>query len=174
MSEIRLIKKYPNRRLYDTAISSYITLDDIKELVLNCIEFKVIDARSQEDLTHITLLQIISEQEESGRPIFTNQLLQDLIRYYGNSMQGVMGSFLEQGLKMFTEQQQTMTEKMGNLFPASPLNLINDMTQRNLAIWQSLQQSFLSVMTGSAPTTNPPKEEMPPEEPKPRSSGRKK
>jgi len=150
MSEIRIIKKYPNRRLYDTAISSYITLDDVRELVLSCTEFKVIEARTQEDLTHITLLQIISEQEESGQPIFTNQLLQQLIRYYGNSMQGVMSSFLEQGLKMFVEQQQTFSERMTTLFAPTPMNMINDLTQRNLAIWQSLQQSFMSALSGEA------------------------
>ncbi|HRE30521.1 MAG TPA: polyhydroxyalkanoate synthesis regulator DNA-binding domain-containing protein, partial [Candidatus Berkiella sp.] len=82
MSEPRVIKKYPNRRLYDTTISSYITLEDVKRLVVEQVAIKVVDARSQEDITHSTLLQIIIDQEENGPPLFTTPILQQMIRFY--------------------------------------------------------------------------------------------
>ena len=88
--EIRLIKKYPNRRLYDTATSSYITLADVKQLVLDQVVFKVIDAKSDEDLTRSILLQIILEEESAGAPMFTSDMLSQIIRFYGNAMQGMM------------------------------------------------------------------------------------
>jgi len=141
--ETRTIKKYPNRRLYDTAISSYITLDDIKELVLNHVEFRVVDAKTQEDLTHATLLQIISEQEGAGAPIFTTQILQQLIRYYGNSMQGVVSQFLEQSMTSFLSQQQQMTEQVNKLLEPTPFKMVGELAQRNLKMWQDLQRNFV-------------------------------
>ena len=92
---VRLIKKYPNRRLYDTHASSYVTLTDIKTLVLECKKFAVIDAKSKEDITRTILLQIILEEESGGIPMFTELALAQIIRLYGNTMQGFMGSFLE-------------------------------------------------------------------------------
>ncbi|MBM3394749.1 MAG: polyhydroxyalkanoate synthesis repressor PhaR, partial [Betaproteobacteria bacterium] len=93
--EVRLIKKYPNRRLYDTTTSAYITLADVKRLVLENTAFKVLDAKSNEDLTRSILLQIILEEESEGAPIFSSDFLSQIIRFYGNAMQGMMGSFLE-------------------------------------------------------------------------------
>ena len=94
MSDIRVIKKYPNRRLYDTKISSYITLNDIKELVMSYSEFKVIDAKTKEDLTRCTLMQIIAEEETNGQPIMTQEILKEFVRFYGDSMQAMMSRFL--------------------------------------------------------------------------------
>src|SRR6478672_13112625 len=93
--KLRIIKKYPNRRLYDTEISSYITLEEVRQLVLDGEDFEVRDAKSGDDLTRSVLLQIISEHEETGSPMFTTQLLSQVIRFYGDSMQGFMGSYLE-------------------------------------------------------------------------------
>src|ERR1700726_3325886 len=104
-SETRIIKKYPNRRLYDTVISSYITLDDVKRLVIDKISLKVIDARSQIDITHSTLLQIIFEQAESGPPLFSTDSLQQMIRFYGGSMQQLLSKMFEQGMEFFSQQQ---------------------------------------------------------------------
>ncbi len=101
----RLIKKYPNRRLYDTRTSSYITLADVKDLVLNHEHFQVVDAKSGEDLTRSILLQIILEEEAGGAPMFTSDLLAHMIRFYGNAMQGMMGKYLESNIKAFTEMQ---------------------------------------------------------------------
>ena len=99
--EIRLIKKYPNRRLYDTATSSYITLADVKQLVLDQVVFKVMDAKSEEDLTRNILLQIILEEESAGAPMFSSDMLSQIIRFYGNAMQGMMGSYLEKNIQTF-------------------------------------------------------------------------
>src|SRR3954451_7630702 len=96
----RLIKKYPNRRLYDTKTSSYITLADVKQMVHRQEDFQVIDAKSGDDLTRQILLQIILEQESGGGlPMFSSDLLSQLIRFYGNAMQGVMGSYLERNIR---------------------------------------------------------------------------
>ena len=99
MSEPRVIKKYPNRRLYDTAVSSYITLEDVKQLVLERAEFHVIDARTNTDITRGILLQIISEQEEQGSPIFTTDVLAHIIRFYGDTLQGMMATIWKKACK---------------------------------------------------------------------------
>lgn len=107
----RLIKKYPNRRLYDTQTSTYVTLADIKELVMASESFKVLDAKTDEDLTRSILLQIILEEEACGMPIFSTQMLQQMIRFYGHSMQGLMGSHLERTMQSFMDMQQKLTEQ---------------------------------------------------------------
>ncbi|MFM1858723.1 MAG: polyhydroxyalkanoate synthesis repressor PhaR [Burkholderiaceae bacterium] len=107
----RLIKKYPNRRLYDTRTSTYITLADVKELVLSHEDFQVVDAKSGTDLTRSILLQIILEEESSGAPIFSAQVLSNVIRFYGNAMQGMMGSYLEKNIQAFSEIQSKMQEQ---------------------------------------------------------------
>jgi len=100
MTEVknRLIKKYPNRRLYDTELSIYITFDEIKDMVLRNIPFKIVDSKTQEDLTNNTLLQIVMELEQKGAPIFTTSILEQLIRFYGNDHQTVFSQFLEKSL----------------------------------------------------------------------------
>lgn len=107
----RLIKKYPNRRLYDTQTSTYVTLADIKELVMASESFKVLDAKTDEDLTRSILLQIILEEEACGMPIFSTQMLQQMIRFYGHSMQGLMGSHLERTMQSFMDMQQKLSEQ---------------------------------------------------------------
>ena len=111
MSDIRVIKKYPNRRLYDTATSSYITLADVKKLVLDNVEFKVVDAKSNEDLTRAILLQIIIDEEAGGMPMFSSDMLSQIIRFYGNAMQGMMGTFLEKNIQTFMQIQQRLQEQ---------------------------------------------------------------
>jgi polyhydroxyalkanoate synthesis repressor PhaR len=105
----RLIKKYPNRRLYDTQTSSYITLSDVKQLVLDGEDFTVVDAKTNEDLTRSILLQIILEEEANGIPMFSSSMLAQIIRYYGHAMQGMMGSYLEKNIQAFTDIQQKFT-----------------------------------------------------------------
>ena len=109
-SSERLIKKYPNRRLYDTQTSSYITLADVKQLVLGNEEFKVVDAKTEEDLTRSILLQIILEEEANGQPMFSSAALAQIIRYYGHAMQGMMGSYLEKNIQVFIDIQNKMAE----------------------------------------------------------------
>jgi polyhydroxyalkanoate synthesis repressor PhaR len=113
---VRLIKKYPNRRLYDTQTSSYITLADVKELVLKHEEFQVVDAKSAEDLTRQILLQIILDEESTGAPMFTHDVLTQFIRFYGNAMQGVMGSYLERNVQAFLEIQKSIQDQSKQLY----------------------------------------------------------
>ena len=106
MTSIRVIKKYPNRRLYDTEISSYITIEDVRQLIVDGEEFEVRDAKSGEDLTRQVLLQIIAEHEQDGEPMLSTQLLSQIIRFYGDSLQGFMGNYLERSMQIFLDQQQ--------------------------------------------------------------------
>ena len=115
----RLIKKYPNRRLYDTQTSSYITLADVKQLVLANESFVVVDAKTEEDLTRSILLQIILVEESNGQPMFSSSALSQIIRYYGHAMQGVMGGLLERQMQAFTDMQQRFTEQKSGM-PFTP------------------------------------------------------
>jgi len=149
MTQIRIIKKYPNRRLYDTEISSYITLEEIRQLVIDGENFEVRDAKSGEDLTRSVLLQIISEHEDSGQPMFTTGLLSQVIRFYGDSMQGFMGSYLERSLKVFIDQQGQFRSELNNLMGKTPMSMLNGLTERNMDMWKSLQQGFLTAAAGT-------------------------
>ena len=107
----RLIKKYPNRRLYDTQTSTYITLADVKQLVVDQEEFQVVDAKSGDDLTRQILLQIILEEDAGGMPMFSAPMLAQVIRFYGNAMQGMMGSYLEKNIQAFIDIQSKLQEQ---------------------------------------------------------------
>jgi polyhydroxyalkanoate synthesis repressor PhaR len=156
MAQARIIKKYPNRRLYDTEISSYITLEEVRQLVLDGEEFEVRDAKTGDDLTRSVLLQIIAEHEETGQPMFTTQLLSQVIRFYGDSMQGFMGSYLEKSLQIFLDQQQKFRSQLNNILGQTPWSMLNDMTERNLDLWKSVQEGFLTAAASSQkPGTGP-------------------
>ena len=114
--QVRLIKKYQNRRLYDTRTSTYITLTDVKELVVKHEEFRVVDAKSGDDLTRSILLQIILEEEAGGAPMFTSDLLSQMIRFYGNAMQGMMGQYLENNVSAFTDMQKKLQDQAQHLY----------------------------------------------------------
>ena len=119
--EPRSIKKYPNRRLYDTETSSYITLADVKKLVLDHVAFRVEDAKSKEDLTRSILLQIILEEETAGAPMFSSDMLSQIIRFYGNAMQGMMGSYLEKNIQTFIEIQKRLQDQSRHLYGQNPM-----------------------------------------------------
>ncbi len=112
----RILKKYPNRRLYDTETSSYITLADVKKMVLTGQDFVVRDAKTGDDLTRSILLQIILEEETGGVPMFSSQMLAQIIRFYGHAMQGMMGSYLEKNLQTFTDIQSKLAEQSKGLY----------------------------------------------------------
>ena len=152
MAQVRIIKKYPNRRLYDTEISSYITLEEVRQLVIDGEEFEVRDAKTGEDLTRSVLLQIIAEHEETGQPMFTTQLLSQIIRFYGDSMQGFMGSYLEKSLQIFLDQQQKFRSQLNNILGQTPWSMLNGLTERNLDLWKSVQEGFLNAAANSAKT----------------------
>lgn len=138
MRDVRLIKKYPNRRLYDTAISSYITLADVKSLVLDGVEFDVIDAKTKADITRSVMLQIIAEEEEGGEPIFSADLLAQVIRSYGGSEQNMLTSYLEKSMQLWAEQQRLFREQARSLMEGTPMSMLAQIAERNLALWQAM------------------------------------
>jgi len=142
MAATRIIKKYPNRRLYDTEISSYITIEDVRQLILDGEDFEVRDAKSGNDLTRSVLLQIIADQEQDGEPMLSTQLLSQLIRFYGDSLQGFMGNYLERSMQVFLDQQQQFRQQMGNLLGQTPWAMMNQLTERNMELWQEFQRSM--------------------------------
>ena len=155
MTATRVIKKYPNRRLYDTEISSYITIEDVRQLIIDGETFEVRDAKTGDDLTRQVLLQIIAEHEQDGQPMLSTQLLSHLIRFYGDSLQGFMGNYLERSMTLFLEQQQTFRQQMGNLLGQTPWTAMNQLTERNMEMWQEFQRG-LGAGVGQPATPPPP------------------
>ena len=151
MSEPRIIKKYPNRRLYDTEVSRYVTLEDVRGLVLQEIHFQVRDARTNDDLTRSILLQIIMEQEADGEPMFSEQVLAKIIRSYGDSLHGMMASYLERSLNLFVEHQTRVQDQMKTMIGSDPLSMMREITERNLSIWQEMQDGLLRAATPAPP-----------------------
>jgi polyhydroxyalkanoate synthesis repressor PhaR len=141
----RIIKKYPNRRLYDTAISKYVTFGDIRGLVKEAIKFRVVDVKTDEDITRSILLQLILEEEEKGQPIFTTEILEQIIRTYGNAMQGFMTAYLKESMDVFLAQQKLVQAQMTNLIKNAPLSVFTELTRQNLKLWQTMQQRFFSA-----------------------------
>lgn len=164
MSQVRIIKKYPNRRLYDTEISSYVTLEDVRQLIVEGESFEVRDAKTGNDLTRAVLLQILAEHEDIGQPIFSTQLLTTVIRFYGDSLQGIIGSYLERSIQVFSDQQQQLRGTLGNLVVQAPWSLLNQLTERNMEIWKGVQQGIKSGLSAGAEKA----EDVPPSAPKPR------
>lgn len=141
---MRVIKKYPNRRLYDTEKSSYITLAEVHKIIKSGKDFKVVDADSGEDITRSILVQIIIDQENGETPIFTTDMLTKFIRFYDDAAQNLFGEFLEKNMQMFTEQQKQM---MGGLIDNPVTRIVQETTERNLMFWQDMQQKFLDIAT---------------------------
>lgn len=152
-SGLRIIKKYPNRRLYDTVVSSYITLEDVKKLVIDRTHFQVVDARTNEDLTRGVLLQIISEEEGQGTPIFTTEVLAHIIRFYGDTLQGMMGNYLEKSLQAFVDQQHLFREQMRSLIGTNPLTMITELVEHNLTLWKNVNERLQKPYTPVEPTS---------------------
>lgn len=165
MAANRVIKKYPNRRLYDTEISSYITIEDVRQLIVDGEDFEVRDAKTGEDLTRQVLLQIITEHEQDGQPMLSTQLLSQIIRFYGDSLQGFMGTYLDRSMQTFLEQQQQFRQQMGSMLGQTPWAMMNQLTERNMAMWQEFQRNLIGGMGRSTGTTSKPRD---PEPPKPR------
>lgn len=139
----RVIKKYPNRRLYDTSESKYVTLSDVRKLVLADVPFCVIDKKSGEDITRSILLQIIVEQEESSDPIFSTDVLQQMIGFYGGSANKLAGDFLRNSVNLFYQQQKRLQTQVTSALSLAPLpNAFTEAAKRNLELWQRMQDSF--------------------------------
>ena len=151
---VRVIKKYPNRRLYDTTSSAYITLSQVRDLVMAGEAFAVRDAKTNEDLTRSILLQIILEEESGGVPMFSEAVLTNLIRFYGHAMQGLVGGYLEKNMQMFTDLQQRMQGQsqvlspeiwqnmLGGPAPASMQNLMSNYTEQTQTALKTMQEQM--------------------------------
>jgi len=143
VGEERLIKKYPNRRLYDTQTSTYVTLTDIKGLVMANEVFKVIDAKTEEELTRNILLQIILEEEAGGAPVFSSQMLSQIIRFYGNSMQGLMGNYLEKTMQSFVDIHNKLGDQTKGLGAGSSPEAWSQMLNLQNPLMQNLMGSYM-------------------------------
>jgi polyhydroxyalkanoate synthesis repressor PhaR len=141
-TSVRLIKKYPNRRLYDTQTSTYITLADVKQLVVDQEDFQVLDAKSGEDLTRQILLQIILEEESGGMPMFSAPMLAQVIRFYGNAMQGMMGSYLEKNIQAFIDIQSKLQEQSKAFYETNKIG--PDMWAQFVNMQAPMMQSMMS------------------------------
>jgi polyhydroxyalkanoate synthesis repressor PhaR len=141
--EDRLIKKYPNRRLYDTQTSTYVTLSDIKNLVMGNEVFKVVDAKTEEDLTRNILLQIILEEEAGGAPVFSSQMLSQIIRFYGNSMQGLMGNYLEKTMQSFVDIHNKLGDQTKGLGAGSTPEAWSQMMNLQNPLMQGLMGNYM-------------------------------
>lgn len=152
---MRIIRKYPNRRLYDTVKSAYITLPDVLALIRQGEAFEVRDSESGEDITRAILVQIITEQEGGAAPIFTTDMLMRFIKFYDDANQAVFGEFLDRNLTFFNEQQQKMSSQLEG-FMATPLQMMKEAAERNLDLWQDMQRRFFEGVTSPPPSSAKP------------------
>jgi len=143
IGEDRLIKKYPNRRLYDTQTSAYVTLSDIKNLVMSGEAFRVVDAKTEDDLTRSILLQIILEEEAGGSPVFSTQMLSQIIRFYGNSMQGLMGNYLEKTMQSFVDIHNKLGDQSKGMGAGSSPEAWAQMMNIQNPLMQGLMGSYM-------------------------------
>jgi polyhydroxyalkanoate synthesis repressor PhaR len=146
----RIIKKYANRRLYDTESSCYITLDDLKGLIVSGVSIEVQDAKTQKDISREVLLQLVAEQESLGRPILNEAILTALIRFYDHPMQKLASGYLETALGQLQDQRVKLSEQMQGLME-SPADLVSQLTRQNLELMTSLQKTFMSAMSPAKP-----------------------
>ncbi len=152
MSEPRVIKKYPNRRLYDTVESRYITLEDVRKLVVEYIDFVVLDKTSQKDITNGILLQVIAELEHGSEPLMSRDFLAQLIRSYGGgAMQHLTGCYLEQSLKLFANQQNELRERAKRVVGVDPHEVAAVIAPKNFQRWRAAQQEIFRALIGSTP-----------------------
>jgi polyhydroxyalkanoate synthesis repressor PhaR len=146
MSQERLIKKYANRRLYDASQSRHITLDDIRGLIVKGERIRVVEDKTGHDITRHILLQVIAEQEQFGRPILSTKVLEAIIRFYGNSMQGYLAAFLEKSVETFLNQQEAVQAQISKIVANTPLATVADITRSNLETLAKVQGNVLSAL----------------------------
>jgi polyhydroxyalkanoate synthesis repressor PhaR len=161
MAEERIIKKYPNRRLYDTGESRYVTLGEVKDLVMRAVPFKVIDSQTETDLTRAILLQIIMEQESGGQPLFSSAMLERFIRFYGDAAQAALSNFLDQGVDIFQRQQRLLSEQMLEAPAAAtnPMDFWLKFGQQSMTYWQDLEKQFEQTLQAGIKAARPGKKD---------------
>jgi polyhydroxyalkanoate synthesis repressor PhaR len=145
VDEPRIIKKYPNRRLYDTEESRYVTLGDVQHLVRSGTDIKVVDSQTGDDITRSILIQIITDQETGGDPLFTTEMLTRFIRFYDEAVHDAFSGYLDQSLRFFAEQQQQFARRMRDTMSGSDVWDMAEMTRRNLKFWQDIQGEFFKA-----------------------------
>ena len=148
MDKRRLIKKYANRRLYDTVASRHVTLADLRAMIVAGTDVKVVDDTSGEDITRPLLLQIIVDREQAGQPMLTELLLAQLIRFYGNPMQGMMADYLQRSVDTFVDQQRSVQTRLQSALSTTPVDTMRELMKHNVAAWESLM--------GLSPDTSSP------------------
>lgn len=153
MPQDRLIRKYSNRRLYDTSGSRHVTLDDLRQLVVAGEKIKVVDDKSGEDLTRSVLLQIIAEQEHLGLPVLGCDLLEMIIRFYGGPMQALLSRYLEQAFTAMLRQQETMQSEMAKALQA-PLAPLTELARKNMALWEQMQAATFNAFGAASQAPN--------------------
>jgi len=149
MPQARLIRKYSNRRLYDTVGSRHVTLDDLRQLIVSGEKIKVIDDRSGEDLTRSVLLQIISEQEQFGSPVLGAELLEMIIRFYGGPMQALLSRYLEQAFTTMLQQQEAMHSELAKALQ-TPLVPLTELARKNMEMWDQMQAATREAFSGKS------------------------
>ena len=146
MSQQRLIKKYANRRLYDASQSRHITLDDIRALIVKGEKIRVVEDKTGQDITRHILLQVIAEQEQFGRPILSTKVLEAIIRFYGNPLQGFLAGFLEKSVETFLNQQEAVQAQISKIVSHTPLATVADITRSNLEALAKVQENMLNAL----------------------------
>ena len=153
MQQERLIRKYSNRRLYDSVGSRHVTLEDLRQLIVAGEKIKVVDDKSGEDLTRSVLLQIIAEQEQFGSPALGSELLELIIRFYGRPMQALLTGYLEQAFTTMLRQQETMQSEMAKALQ-TPLAPLTELARKNMEVWEQMQAASRDAFTGRGADTS--------------------
>ena len=172
MAPERIIKKYANRRLYDATASRHVTSEDIRKMIVLGERVKIVDDKSGEDLTRAVLLQVISEQEQFGKPVLSTELLEAIIRFYGNPLQDILTQYMEHSVGAMVRQQQTMRAEMAKVLE-SPMAPVADFARKNMEQWAKVQAGMMSafvpaepVSTATSTASSPPPPPKPPPAPK--------
>ena len=163
MSNERLIKKYANRRLYDSTESRHVTLEDIRKMIVSGAKVKVVDDKSGEDLTRAVLLQVIAEQDQYGTPVLSTELLEAIIRFYGNPVQEMLTKYMEQSVGTLVRQQETMRAEMSKAL-AGPMAPLAEFARQNMDQWSKIQASMMAAFAGAKPEPPAPEKEHTPKD----------
>jgi polyhydroxyalkanoate synthesis repressor PhaR len=148
MAQPRIIRKYVNRRLYDTETSKHINQEDVRRLIADGIDVQVIDDATGDDITRGVLLQLVAEQERGGRPVLSDQILTHIIRFYEHPMQGMFGAWLQQSFEAFLQQQEDLQEKMQSMIQGGPFTALQEMAAKNMEAWMAMQKAFTKSKSG--------------------------
>ena len=143
----RIIRKYPNRRLYDTTESRYVTLADIRRLVVEGVDFVVLDRKSQQDITRSILLQVIAEQEGGGESLMSRDFLSQVIRSYGSGLHHFVGRYLDESLQLFVREQREVRDRFKSVVGIDPVDTVTGVAQRNYQRWRALQEEVFGRLT---------------------------